>query len=252
MPQALAAVDLALWDRAGRRAGGPVGVLLATGWCAIRVNATVGAEDRPRRAERRPPRAAAGFAGLKVKVGVGDDAGRLAAVRAAVGPQVAIRVDANGAWGSVDEAVANLSASHRRGIELAEEPVHGVEALRAVRELAVRIAMDETPRERRRGQRRGRRRVPEGQPLRRHLRRAAGRGPSRAASSQVYLASTFDGPLGIAAGLHAAAGLRASGPGRLLRARRRCAPSRTTTACSRRSDGAIAVPEGPGLLGTPR
>ena len=33
-------------------------------------------------------------------------------------------------------------------------------------------------------------------------------GAARAAGSEVYLASTFDGPLGIAAGLHAAAALR--------------------------------------------
>ena len=35
---------------------------------------------------------------------------------------------------------------------------------------------------------------------------------ARAAGAKVYVASTFDGPLGVAAGLHAAAGLRASGP----------------------------------------
>ena len=54
-------------------------------------------------------RAQAGFDCVKVKVGIGDDAGRLAAVRAAVGPRVAIRVDANGAW-EVEEAVASLRA----------------------------------------------------------------------------------------------------------------------------------------------
>ena len=35
---------------------------------------------------------------------------------------------------------------------------------------------------------------------------------ARAAGSAVYLASTFDGPLGIAAAVHAAAGLTAGGP----------------------------------------
>ena len=81
---------------------------------------------------------------MKLKVGIGDDAGRVAAVRAAVGARVAIRVDANGAW-TIDEAIATLRALAPAGIELAEEPVHGVEALRAVRaEVDVPLAMDET------------------------------------------------------------------------------------------------------------
>ena len=97
---------------------------------------------RPRR--RRPP-AAAGFGCVKVKVGIGDDAGRVAAVRAAVGPGVAIRVDANGAWATPEEALANLRALAPAGLEYAEEPVHGVEALRAVRDAGVvPVAMDET------------------------------------------------------------------------------------------------------------
>ena len=37
---------------------------------------------------------------------------------------------------------------------------------------------------------------------------------ARAAGSAVYVASTFDGPLGIAAGVHAAAALAAAGPWR--------------------------------------
>ena len=69
---------------------------------------------------------------MKVKVGIGDDAGRLAAVRAAVGPEFGIRIDANGAWGTPEEALANLRALAPVGLELCEEPVHGVEALRAV------------------------------------------------------------------------------------------------------------------------
>ena len=86
-----------------------------------------------------------GFRCVKVKVGVGDDAGRLAAVRAAVGPEVGIRVDANGAWETPEYALANLRALEPVGLELCEEPVHGVEALRAVRAgTKVPIAMDET------------------------------------------------------------------------------------------------------------
>jgi L-alanine-DL-glutamate epimerase-like enolase superfamily enzyme len=248
LPQALAAVDLALWDLAGKRAGRPVAELISVEAArSIPVNATIGAEDRAGAAAAAAAAAQADFDTIKVKVGIGDDAGRLAAVRAAVGPRVAIRVDANGAW-EIDEAVASLRALAPVGIELAEEPVHGVEALRAVRaEVDVPLAMDETAAE-------------DG---------AAGSGATdavclkiarcggitgvlhdaaeaRIAGSVVYLASSYDGPLGIAAAVHAAAGLTAGGP----------LPAHglaTLTAFEERGDrlhavrGAIRVPREPGL-----
>jgi L-Ala-D/L-Glu epimerase len=108
LPQALAAIDLALWDLAGRRSGRSVAQLISIEAArSIPVNATIGAEDRAGASAAAAAAAQADFDTVKVKVGVGDDAGRLAAVRAAVGPRVAIRVDANGAW-EVDEAVAAL------------------------------------------------------------------------------------------------------------------------------------------------
>ena len=70
---------------------------------------------------------------------------------------------------------------------------------------------------------------------------------ARAAGSVVYVASSLDGPLGIAAGLHAAAALAATGPvpacglatlGMFAELDDVLAPYR----------GAIAVPSGPGLL----
>jgi L-alanine-DL-glutamate epimerase-like enolase superfamily enzyme len=214
LPQALAAVDLALWDLAGKRAGRPVAQLISVEAArSIPVNATIGAEDRAGAAAAAAAAAQADFDTIKVKVGVGDDAGRLAAVRAAIGPRVALRVDANGAW-DVEQAVASLRALAPVGIELAEEPVHGVEALRAVRaEIDVPLAMDETAAE-------------EGAPgsgaadaVCLKIARCGGitgvlhdAAEARIAGSAVYLASTYDGPLGIAAGVHAAAGLTAAGP----------------------------------------
>ena len=170
LPQALAAIDLALWDRAGRRAGRPVAHLFAAGAAtAVAVNATIGAEDRAGAAAQAAAAARAGFGCVKVKVGIGDDAGRVAAVRAAVGPETAIRVDANGAWSSAGEALANLRALAPAGLEYAEEPVHGVDALRAVRAASpVPVAMDETAAEPgAAGVRRGGRGLPEDRALRR-------------------------------------------------------------------------------------
>ncbi len=214
LPQALAAIDLALWDLAGKRSGRPVAQLISIEAArSIPVNAMIDARDRAGAAGAAAAAAQAGFDTVKVKVGAGDDAGRLAAVRAAVGGGVAIRVDANGAW-EVDEAVATLRALAPCGIELAEEPVHGVEELREVRaEVDVALAMDETAAEpgacgsgatdavclkiSRCGGISG------------VLRDAAA---ARAAGAIPYLSSTLDGPIGIAAAVHAAAGLSAGGP----------------------------------------
>jgi L-Ala-D/L-Glu epimerase len=244
LPQALAAVDLALWDREGRRSGRPVAVLIApeaSAWVAV--NATIGAEDRAQAATQAAAAARAGYRCVKVKVGVGDDAGRVAAVRAAVGPDVAIRVDANGAWASVDEALAHLRALAPAGIEYAEEPVHGVEALRAVRaESPVPIAIDETVGE-----------FGAADAVCLKVSRCGGitglmrdAAAARAAGSAVYVASTFDGPLGIAAGVHAAAALGPDAPCGLA----------TLGLFEGLSDpvrdGAIAVPAGPGLVSGPR
>jgi L-Ala-D/L-Glu epimerase len=215
LPQAIAAIDLALWDLGGRRAGAPVWRLLGAhpGPPPLAVNALLSAEDRAGAAREAAAAVAAGFACVKAKVGIGDDAGRVAAIRAAIGPHVALRIDANGAW-SAEEASAHLHALAPSGIELCEEPVHGVEQLRAVAEEAdVPIAMDETavaPGA-----------LPSGATpiVCLKLSRCGGvtglleaAETARAAGSEVYLASTLDGPLGIAGALHAAAVLRPARP----------------------------------------
>jgi L-alanine-DL-glutamate epimerase-like enolase superfamily enzyme len=206
LPQALAAIDLALWDRESRRTGTPVARLIDPDPLPeVPVNATIGAEDRATAAAEAADAIRQGYRTLKVKVGVGDDAGRLAAIRATVGRDVVLRADANGAWASPAHALANLRALAPVGLELCEEPVHGVEALRAVKEESpVPIAMDET--------------------------HAPGSGAAdlvclkitrggitgvldaaaaaRAAGSEVYLASTYDGRRGITAAVQAAAALK--------------------------------------------
>ncbi|HUA96559.1 MAG TPA: enolase C-terminal domain-like protein [Acidimicrobiales bacterium] len=95
------------------------------------------------------PAALVGFPCVKVKVGRGDprlDLDLVAAVRRAVGPSVALRVDANGAW---DEETAQwvLTRLASGGIELAEQPVAGLEALaRLRRRVPVPLAADESVR----------------------------------------------------------------------------------------------------------
>jgi L-Ala-D/L-Glu epimerase len=214
LPEAFAAIDLALWDRAGRRSGRSVASLIADAPAdSVAVNATLSALDRKGAASQAAAATREGFGCLKLKVGVGDDAGRLAAVRAAAGPHVALRIDANGAWG-VEQAVRNIEALAPVGLELVEEPVHGLAAVREVRErVAARVAIDETAAEH------GALTAGVADAVCLKIARCGGISGLlaaatlvRASGAEVYVASSFDGPLGVAAGLHAAAALASRGP----------------------------------------
>jgi L-alanine-DL-glutamate epimerase-like enolase superfamily enzyme len=214
LPPALAAIDLALWDRAGRRAGKPVAALLTDAPSSrVTVNASLTALDRAGAAEQAALAARDGFTCLKLKVGVGDDAGRVAAVRAAAGPEVALRLDANGAW-SVEQAIGTIEALSAAGLELVEEPTHGLRAVREVRErVVVRVSIDETAAEP------GALGAGLADAVCLKISRCGGisgllaaAALVRASGAEVYLASTLDGPLGVAAALHAAAALASRGP----------------------------------------
>jgi L-alanine-DL-glutamate epimerase-like enolase superfamily enzyme len=214
LPAALSAIDMALWDRAGRRAGKPVAAMLSDDPVTqVPVNATLSALDRAGVAEQAAAAVRAGFECLKLKVGVGDDAGRVAATRAAAGPRVALRLDANGAW-SVEQAVAMIDALSPAGLELVEEPTHGVHAMREVRErVAVRVSIDETADEH------GALTAGVADAICLKISRCGGIAGLlaaatlvRATGAEVYLASTLDGPLGIAAAIHAAGALASRGP----------------------------------------
>jgi L-alanine-DL-glutamate epimerase-like enolase superfamily enzyme len=214
LPPAFAAIDMALWDRAGRRTGKPVASLLTDSPAqAVPVNATLSALDRAGAATEAAAAVAAGFGCLKVKVGVGDDAGRVAAVRAAAGPEIDLRLDANGAW-SVEQAVLAIELLSPAGLEIVEEPTHGLEAVREVRErVAVRVAIDETAAEH------GALGAGVADAVCLKISRCGGISGLiaaatlvRASGAEVYLASTLDGPLGVAAAVHAAAALASRGP----------------------------------------
>jgi L-alanine-DL-glutamate epimerase-like enolase superfamily enzyme len=209
LPQALAAVDMALWDLVGKRREQPVSALITDVVAPyVAVNASIGAVDRAQAAAQAAQAAADGYACVKLKVGVGDDAGRVAAVRAATGPAMALRLDANGAW-DVDQAVRTIAALSPVGLELVEEPVHGIDAMRAVRErTTVRVALDET------GAIPGALAAGVADAVCLKLTRSGGISSLlvqatlvRAGGAEAYLASTYDGPRGIAAAVHAAAAL---------------------------------------------
>jgi L-alanine-DL-glutamate epimerase-like enolase superfamily enzyme len=214
LPAALAAVDLALWDRAGHARELPLAAMITDDPAPdVPVNATLSAHDRAGVADQAAAAVAAGFDCVKLKVGIGDDAGRVAAARAAAGPELALRLDANGAW-DVDQAVRTIDALAPAGLELVEEPVHGLQRVREVRErVAVRVAIDETAVEH------GALGAGVADAVCLKISRCGGisgliaaAALVRASGAEPYIASTYDGPLGIAAGVHAAAALASRGP----------------------------------------
>jgi L-alanine-DL-glutamate epimerase-like enolase superfamily enzyme len=210
----------------------------------VSTGATIAAPDRAGAAAAAATARAAGFRCLKVKVAIGDDAGRLAAVRAAAGADIAIRLDANGGW-STAEAVACLDALAPVGIECCEEPVSGLDAVAQVAAAtSIPISLDESTS----APGALSQRVCDAVCLK--IARCGGisgvieaAGHARRAGYQVYLASMLDGPLGIAAALHAAAVVAPDRPCGLA----------TLGLFDGRADpmppdgGLIAVPTGPGL-----
>jgi O-succinylbenzoate synthase len=94
---------------------------------------------------------ASGCTTAKVKVAdpgmsIVEDCERVAAVRDALGPAGAIRVDANAAW-DVDTAIGAIRALDKAagGLEYVEQPCPGLDDLAAVRrKVDVRIAADES------------------------------------------------------------------------------------------------------------
>jgi o-succinylbenzoate synthase len=245
LPQALAAIDLALWDLGGQRAGTPVSELLTDSPAsAIAVNATVASAARDVAAKLAADAVSAGFSCVKLKVGLGDDLDRVRAVRDAIGPITSLRLDANGAW-SVERATELLDAMSTHGLELVEEPVRGLRNLQDLRErVAVRIAIDESAS------------LPGALTARvadavcLKVSRCGGisgllaaAALVRASGAEVYLSSTYDGPLGIAAALHAAAALSPLPPCGL--ATLDLFDDFPTPFPVR--DGQITVPDGPGL-----
>src|SRR3954467_10343868 len=102
--QALAAIDIALWDLKARRADLPLAKLIGSHRDSVRTYNTSGGFlhapiDEVK--ERASESVAAGIGGIKIKVGQPDmkiDLERLAAVRGHLGDDVPLMVDANQQW----------------------------------------------------------------------------------------------------------------------------------------------------------
>jgi L-Ala-D/L-Glu epimerase len=140
-PQARAAEEIARLDLLARQEGRP---LAEPARDALPVNMTLPAGPPDEAAERARAGLRDGFACFKLKVGLPDDGERVAAVREAVGPWPALRVDANGGW-SVDEAVRAIRAIEPYDLEFVEQPCGSLRELAEVRQrVSTPIAADES------------------------------------------------------------------------------------------------------------
>ena len=147
---ARAAIDSALLDLGARIAGTTVHRLLAPespDRLAVSALATGGSTAAI--ATSAAAAVEAGHATIKVKVGthgIHGDVDRVSAVRSRIGPDVRLRLDANGAWG-VGEALRHLDRLAAFDIEFVEEPVAGLDDLAEVRlSSPIPTAVDESAR----------------------------------------------------------------------------------------------------------
>lgn len=114
----------------------------------VPVNATLGADTSPSNVARRASEVvAAGFRTLKLKVGSNgteEDVERVRAIRDAVGDDVTLRVDANGAW-TLDQARRAIDALAALDVAYVEQPLPGAElAAHAQLRGPVDVALDES------------------------------------------------------------------------------------------------------------
>ncbi len=150
-PPLACAIDTAVLDLLGQEGNISVAELLSERpRSSVAVNALIGAEQDDDAVDEAQAAHRDGFGCIKLKVGMGgsseEERRRVGAVRQALGPDVKLRLDANGAW-SVDQAIATIEALEEFSLELVEQPVAAgdLDGLRRVRQ-AVRtpIAVDES------------------------------------------------------------------------------------------------------------
>jgi len=260
------AVGTALMDLRGRRIGKGLGEV--AGDEAVECNATLVAGPAAEVANEAERWAQAGFTTFKLKLGaesapVSDmrtfsrthgsrDVEQVRAVREALGPEVRIRVDANEAW-DLETAKATLAELEPFGIELAEQPVAGLEAMAELAaSTSIPLAADESVASLEEAE--------EGAALGAcaytGIKLSKVGGPEAALAIadvlSAYVTSALDGPVGIAAAAQVALSLaETTHPERLhlahgLATQRLFTSTIASVECEIR-DGLLHLPPGPGL-----
>lgn len=121
--QAIAGIDIALWDLAARKTGRPLWQLIAPDASPrVAVYASGLNPDAPEVLAAR--RREEGYRAFKLKIGFGRDRDvrNLTALREAVGPDCDLMVDANQAW-DLDTALASARDLEPFGLAWLEEPL---------------------------------------------------------------------------------------------------------------------------------
>ncbi|HEU5254217.1 MAG TPA: mandelate racemase/muconate lactonizing enzyme family protein [Solirubrobacterales bacterium] len=260
------AVETALMDLRGRRIGKGLGE--EAGDEAVECNATLVAGPPDAVAAEAEEWAQAGFTTFKLKLGaetvstrdIGGlrrsraqaDVEQVRAVREALGPSARIRVDANEAW-DLETAKATLAELEPVGIELAEQPVAGLEAMAELAaSTSIPLAADESVASLDEAEEA----AALGACAYTGIKLSKVGGPEEALRIAdvlpAYVTSALDGPVGIAAAAQVAFSLAETGhPERLhlahgLATQRLFAATIASAECELR-DGMLHLPPGPGL-----
>ena len=147
-PAAKAALDIALHDLVARTAGMPLWQLLGgRARETLQISRVINMGEPTAMAAAAKRHVADGFRAVKVKVGDAVnpllDASRVAVVRQAVGPEIAIKVDVNQGWHSPGTAIAAIRAMAPSLPAYIEQPVRwwDMEGLAEVRRQTGAIIM---------------------------------------------------------------------------------------------------------------
>jgi len=136
LAQAIAGIDIALWDLVARRAGISLWRLLG-GTGEGRLPAYASGINPDQALEQALAARAAGHRAFKLKIGFGraTDLGNLAELRARLGPEAPIAVDANQAWDLAEAISMSRALAEFRPLWL-EEPIAADSAIDDWRRLA--------------------------------------------------------------------------------------------------------------------
>ena len=144
---AKAGIDMACYDILGKAAGVPVYKLLGGSSNHLTSDMTIGIDDVDVMAADAKAWVAKGFKELKIKCGIDDahDIATIRAIRAAVGPDIDIRIDANQGWTA--KQAARMMVALGNDVSAVEQPLPAdqLAAMPALRpQIAQEVMLDES------------------------------------------------------------------------------------------------------------
>lgn len=206
------ATEMALSDAEAREREVPLHELLVPGSLArpVPCNATLTSGTPDEMLAQAEAWAIDGFTVFKLKLGTGEEAAQVEAIRSTLGTAMKIRIDANGSW-SIAEATTILKAIEPFGIELAEQPVLGLEAMAELAgSTSIPLVADEDVFDE--STARHADEINACQAVTVKLSKIGTLDANLGGSLPTYLSSALDGPVGIAAAAQVAQTLEADGP----------------------------------------